>query len=35
VWTPELLNAWLANPNMLAESAMVFVGIPTHRRART
>jgi len=28
VWTPELLDAWLANPNMLAESAMVFVGIP-------
>ena len=28
VWTPQLLDAWLANPNMLAESAMVFVGIP-------
>ena len=28
VWTPELLDAWLANPNMLPESAMVFVGIP-------
>jgi len=28
VWTPELLDTWLANPNMLPESAMVFVGIP-------
>jgi len=28
VWTPELLDAWLANPRMLPQSAMVFVGIP-------
>ncbi len=28
VWTPELLDAWLANPDMLPESTMVFVGLP-------
>jgi cytochrome c len=29
VWTPELLNAWLASPGeFLADSSMIFVGIP-------
>ena len=34
VWTPELLNAWLASPGeFLADSTMIFVGIPD-RQAR-
>jgi len=29
VWTPELLDAWLASPGeFLADSTMIFVGIP-------
>jgi cytochrome c len=29
VWTPELLDAWLASPGeFLADSNMIFVGIP-------
>ena len=28
VWTPELLDAWLANPAMFPDSAMVFAGVP-------
>jgi cytochrome c len=29
VWTPELLDAWLASPGeFLADSSMIFVGIP-------
>lgn len=29
VWTPELLNAWLASPGeFLVGSTMIFVGIP-------
>jgi cytochrome c len=26
-WTPETLDAWLANPGMFPESSMIFVGI--------
>lgn len=34
VWTPELLDAWLASPGeFLADSSMIFVGIPD-RQAR-
>jgi cytochrome c len=34
VWTPELLDAWLASPGeFLADSTMIFVGIPD-RQAR-
>jgi len=34
VWTPELLDAWLARPGaFLADSTMIFVGIPD-RQAR-
>ena len=34
VWTPELLDAWLASPGeFLADSTMIFVGIPG-RQAR-
>lgn len=34
VWTPELLDAWLASPGQfLADSTMIFVGIPD-RQAR-
>ena len=32
-WTPETLDAWLANPDMFPESVMVFVGI-TDAQAR-
>jgi cytochrome c len=29
VWTPELLDAWLASPGeFLAESSMIFVAVP-------
>jgi cytochrome c len=28
VWTPETLDAWLANPTLFPQSTMVFVGIP-------
>jgi cytochrome c len=32
VWTPELLDAWLASPGeFLADSTMIFVGIPDAR----
>ena len=31
VWTPELLDAWLANPGMLPGSTMIFVGLPDAR----
>jgi cytochrome c len=27
-WTPETLDAWLANPAMFPDSSMIFVGIP-------
>lgn len=34
VWTPELLDTWLASPGeFLADSTMIFVGIPD-RQAR-
>jgi cytochrome c len=34
VWTPELLDAWLASPGeFLPDSTMIFVGIPD-RQAR-
>ena len=26
-WTPETLDAWLANPEMFPESSMIFVGV--------
>jgi len=26
-WTPETLDAWLANPGMFPESSMIFVGV--------
>ena len=28
VWTPELLDAWLADPAMFPDSTMVFAGVP-------
>jgi cytochrome c len=28
VWTPELLDTWLANPAMFPDSTMVFAGVP-------